>query len=267
MLKNRSKIRIALGLSAVTLFAAALGSAQSANSKVAAPVPSYLRQSGIHPNARDVLAAIGKRLQVPGFERITYQCSYTDSNSTSPATFIWQLPGYVSLTISNNNKTYVLDPNSGLQNGNALSSSELNMLESLSSDLPEGFLYAMTGQGAFRFLGQRFRTDNGRTANYQGPWYDIFETVAKVAAQNNTSRQKFYYFDSTTKLLAQVQYKIPHGNSDTVVTTLYKNWMTLQSNMVPGQIVRQENGSTVFTLTVNSVTVQAQQNDAVFPAH
>ena len=259
---------IGVNLTVATLLFASLCAAQTATTAAMALTASpYISQVGIHPNAREFLTALGNRLQTPGNESVTYQCIYTDSSGTTPATLIWQMPGYLLLTLTNRNKTYYVDAATGVQNAAGLSASELNMLESLSNDSPEAFLYAVTGQGAYRFLGQRFRTDNGKTPNYQGPWYEIFETTERVLAQNKTLRQKFYYFDSISKLLVKAEYNIPEGNSSVSVKTLYSNWTITGGYAMPGQIVRQENGTVVFTLGMSAAKVQGPQSSGTFPGH
>jgi hypothetical protein len=98
----------------------------------------------------------------------------------------------------------LLDDVSGLSKASVLSDSDLGILESLANDSGEAFLYAYMHGHAQRFLGGRFRTDNGKTANYAGPWYDIYESVApdKAATLVLPATQKFYHFDSISKLFA-----------------------------------------------------------------
>jgi hypothetical protein len=49
-----------------------------------------------------------------------------------------------------------------------------------------------------RFLGDRFRLDDGAAANYTGPYYDIYQiTEPQFDANNNrkeTVQEKLYFF-------------------------------------------------------------------------
>jgi hypothetical protein len=158
----------------------------------------------------------------------------------------------------------------GVQNAAVLSNAEMNVLESLGNDTPETFLYSVAGANkktAYRLIGGRFRTDNGKTPNYKGPWYDIFEVSGPVAAGSSTIRQKFYHFDSQTKLLVRSQYQIQQAGAAVHVQTEYSNWTTSQGNAIPGQVLRRENGIVVFTLTIHSAVVSQQLKDGVFPGH
>ena len=158
--------------------------------------------------------------------------------------------------------TLIFTPSSGLLNATSLSSSDADILESLLDDASEAFFYGFQSGAAHRFLGARFRGDDGTTKNYSGPWFDIFLTITSAQAQPNApKRQKLYYFNSDTQQLAKVQYQIP---GSVAVTTEFNNWTTTAHQSFPGQIVRKENGATVFTFNINSATVSPAVTDGIF---
>jgi hypothetical protein len=97
---RRPALILAAGILAC-LTAPGWAAAQVSVTSAALPVvlSNYLSPAPIHPLARDYLFALGNRLTTPGNERVTYQGSYTDSVGAAPATLVWQLPGYLLLTL------------------------------------------------------------------------------------------------------------------------------------------------------------------------
>jgi hypothetical protein len=262
----REMVSAGIGIALLCMTWAERGSGQTSATTATVPSGAYISARAISTQARWVLGALGQRLQQPGSERVIYQGIYTDSIGATPAKLVWQLPGYLLLTLTNRGKTYYVDPVAGVQNSSALSAAEVNMLESFGNDSPEAFLYSVAGQGAVRFAGGRFRIDNGKTPNYSGPWYDVFQSVTPVLIQGKTVRRKFYYFDGQSKLFLKSQYML-QGSAGALVSTEYANWTATQGYATPGQIVRKENGNVVFTLTVQSAAIGPQQNDGTFPGH
>ena len=156
----------------------------------------------------------------------------------------------------------------GVVNAASVAAPDLELLESLVNDSPETFLYGFSQGAGYRFLGARFRTDDGKTSNYQGPLYDIYEVVAPVpVAAGNPSRQKLVYFDSRTKLLAQSRYLIQRGGAKVSVSTEYGGWTNSGGQAFAGQIVRKEDGVVVFRFKITSATVGPAAADTVFPKH
>jgi hypothetical protein len=57
---------------------------------------------------------------------------------------------------------------------------------------------------------------------------------------------------------------ITRNGQRVAVETSWTNWTTVNGQAVPGQIVRQENGTTVFTVNVTSGVVSAAAPDNLF---
>jgi hypothetical protein len=162
----------------------------------------------------------------------------------------------------------IFDPVSGLANAATVEQHDLDILESILDDSAESFLYGLVNGRANRFLGGRFRTDNGKTANYQGPYYDVYETIAPVkAARSNAPRHKLYYFDSQTKLLMKTRYVISRESATAEVLTEFTDWTTTAGQAYPGHIVRKENGSVVFSFDLSSASAGPSANAGLFPNH
>lgn len=226
---------------------------------------AYLDPASVPAPARGYLLALGNRLQVIGKERTILVGAFADATGSNPAQVIWQAPGWVRFD-QTNKPPLAYDDVVGLQNAGSLSASDTDVLESLLDDSPQSFLYGFRRSTAYRFLGSRFRTDDGKTPNYQGPWYDIYAVLGPALAKPGAPpREKFYYFDSVTGLLWKTVYVLPGGVR---VSTEYTNWTRSASDdPFPGQIVRKENGSAIFTFTVTSAAVAPEAHDGVFPGH
>jgi len=229
-------------------------------------LPTYLIQSSLHSLAREFLVALGDRLQVSGKERLTLVGQYIAGSSTVPAQLTWEAPGNFRFDRTGSGFTaLVYNTSSGVINPSSISSSDQNVMESLLDDSPESFLYGFFGGNVNRLLGGRFRTDNGKTRNYTGPWNDIYETTEPVKALNRSlTRRKFYCFDSQTKLMTRAAYQLSTGPSGTVISTQYSNWTTQNGEAIVGQIVRTTGGSVTFTFKVNSATVSPAAADGTF---
>lgn len=226
--------------------------------------PNSIAQTAVPGMAREFLVALGDRLQTGGKERFVLIGQYTTGAASVPATITWEAPGNLRFE-RNGAATLAVDTKLGVLNSSRLADAEADVIESLLDDRPEAFLYGLTNGYASRLLGTRFRTDDGKTANYTGPWYDIYQVSAPLAAAGKTvTRQKLFFFDSQTKLLARATYVSEHGGSKTTVSTEYSGWTKQDGQAVPGQIVRKENGTVVFTFRTNASTLGAAAADGVF---
>lgn len=182
---------------------------------------------------------------------------------------IWEVPGRLFLDRTGAGASSLLfDDITGVSNATALSSSDLGVLESLLDDSAETFLYGFTRGHARRFLGARFRTDNGKTPNYSGPWYDIYESVAPVQSLTGAPlRQKHFIFDSVSKLPVRTSYLVVQGGNKVQVSTEFGKWTVNAGQATPGQIIRKENGVAVFTFDVSGASVVPAVSDGIFPGH
>jgi len=235
---------------------------------VAVSPGTYIAPTALPPDARDYLRAIGTHVQTPGKGRMTLTGTTADQHGAGTAQFVWQAPGNVRLDRQTAPAVpLVFTPTSGVQSAASLAQADLDLTENLAADSQEGFLYTFTQNAGRRLLGRRFRTDDGKTPNYQGPYYDIYEVHGAVPAANNAVRQKWYVFDNTTKLLVKTRYLIKRNGSDLAVECQYSNWVTQGGEAYPGQIVRTENGAAVFTFKTAQGVFGTPPNDALFPAH
>jgi hypothetical protein len=144
----------------------------------------------------------------------------------------------------------------------------MNTLETLLTDSAEWFFYGFLRGEARRYFGGRFRIDDGSSANYTGPFYDIHQVTTAVPVQPGSPlRAKRYYFDSVSKLLSKTVYTAATVTSETSVETDLSGWTTKGGQSFPGTITRKENGAVVFTFTVASAVFGPAVSDGTFPTN
>jgi hypothetical protein len=148
--------------------------------------------------------------------------------------------------------------------GDAINTSEREMIESLVCDTAEHFFEGQMESKATRAFGSRFRTDDGIASNYSGPYYDIYEMseVNKTAAQALQSAKQ-YFFNSDTRLLDKVHYETTRAGASVTVETLVL-WRKENRQSFPHRIERRENDQSVFVMTINAVNLGPGLNDGIF---
>jgi hypothetical protein len=239
-----------------------MGASATADSESLAGSANYISPSRLPSPTRKYVAGFGKRLQTPGYERTVLDGTYTDNNGTVAATLTWQLPRNLQFKRSGSGPSLTYSATNGLLNSASVSAGDVKILESLLDDTAEAFFYGFGANRAYRLLGQRFRSDDGTTPNFHGPWYDVYEVTGPVNAQPTVPpRWKCYYFNSDTGLLAMTQYADDAGRQ---VTTRFSNWTSVNGESYPQQIVRFENGTPVFTFNVTSAVIGAAVSDGLF---
>src|SRR5262249_19948909 len=134
--------------------------------------------------ARSFLFAFGDRIQQPGKERIRLMGKYADRSGSADVNLIWEVPGRLRFDRSDKpGRPLIYDDTKGWNNAAAITPQEADALESLFDDSTESFFYGIVRGAGHRFLGGRFRIDNGKTPNYKGPWYDVYEVFTAVRSR------------------------------------------------------------------------------------
>jgi hypothetical protein len=246
--------------------------AQPPPAKTTAAASPFISLTSVPSNLREYLKALGDRLQKAGKERLTLIGTSTDveHSAAAPATLVWEVPGRLRFDRSAAGApSMIVDDVAGLVKTAALSDSDLGILESLVNDNAEAFLYGYLRGDARRFLGGRFRIDNGKTPNYSGPWYDIYESVAPEKAPTIvlSRTQKFFYFDSINKLFVRATYRVTKNGQEIPVSTEYTGWTVTAGQATPGKIVRTENRTVVFTFDIKTAVLSPAVKDGTFPGH
>ena len=234
----------------------------------ARPLADRVHRGRLWPQLRWNLAALGNRLEKPGKERLTLAGTFQRADEqTALFAAILEFPDRLRITTQpgSESRTIVFDGQGVRTVGGSLTSAEEGLIESLVYDTAEHFFTAQSAGVPTRHLGNHFRTDDGATENYAGPFYNVFSVLDLVKVTPETrSQSKFYCFNSETRLLEKVHYQTLRNGASVEVETRIDGWRSIEGEQVPSRIIRKENTQQVFVLTITSATLSPRISDGVF---
>jgi hypothetical protein len=181
--------------------------------------------------------------------------------------WVSEVNGRVRLEEQSGGNTRVLgfDGNRPWLSAGNIAAADLDLLETLLNDTPEYFFFTQATNVATRFLGARFRFDDGRRSDYRGPYYDVYQVSDRYQyGANPVTRLRTYCLNSDTLVLDRVQYVVSQGATRTLVETVLSEWKEFQGQAFPTRVVRMEDGRAVLTFSLNAVTTQAGAKDGIF---
>ncbi len=252
---------VPLFLAMICLASPVEGSAQSARLEgVAGSAVTSLRSPRVRavtPSLAQVERALGKRLRDTTKARMVLSGLITRQAGSTPATIVWEMPGklFVSLGAASPSNLQ-FDPSSDLAQVSR-SKEEAQIFDSLYVDLPETFLADTSEGAAYRYLGGRFRLDDGSDPTYPGPYlnvYQLFPRAGKRLKAADSAFARFYRFDSETGLPHSVIYSQGSDSNPIRVETRFLDWVSINGETVPKVIVRTENGQEVLRFTTGEVS-------------
>jgi hypothetical protein len=268
-------LALVLGLSAITFATARILRHETTEAKpVTGQTPAsvtrsnrnaYVRRAQLSPRLMMNLNALGNRLEKPGQERLSLVGTWRITGA-GPREFAATLefPDKLRLTVGGPQNRVITFDGQQTKTSQTPAPDDLDLIETLACDSAEHFFAAQMQGNATRFLGARFRTDDGSTPDYDGPYFDIY----KIADQIKTSQQdrpaKLYYFNSDTLMLERVTYDINRGGSEINVETKLGDWRVIDGQRVAQRIERFENGKSVFVLTIRSAGLGRRADDGIF---
>ena len=189
MKRNHRVLWPALAIACLVLTAltfAASGKLRSANTKgpgtssQPAPGPArikraaYVRASALSPKLVWNLKAMGDRLEKPGKERLSLTGTLTRANDSQAeeVTAVSEFPERLRLTRHKGNQTRAIafDGDKPRAAANSLDTADQDLIETLVYGTAEHFLDGRMQGMAMRFLGSRFRLDDGLSPDYSGPY-------------------------------------------------------------------------------------------------
>jgi len=229
----------------------------------------YVRRSSLSPKLVWHLKAMGDRLEKPGTERLTLTGTLTRTNDpqTQAIVAVLEFPDRLRLTIQKGaeNRVITFDREQAKAAANSLNTADEDVVETLVYDTAEHFFATQIQGMATRFLGSRFRMDDGSTGEYNGPYYDVYQVTDRVkTSADETEQLKLYYFNSDALLLERVSYEITRNGSPVKVEERIGGWTIEQGQQIPRRIERFENGQSVFVLTVRTAGLSRRVDDGAF---
>jgi hypothetical protein len=239
----------------------------AAQSTPALNVTDHVRRGRLWPQLRPMSRALGDRLEKQGKERLIltgHLRRASKRNENRPARLILEFPDRLRLEEQGGVTVYNKDFASS--NG-VLEKNEQDEVESLLFDFVDHFFAAQMQGAATRFLGSRFRLDDGADPTYTGPYYEVYQVTDRIAVKQEVREQpKLYFFNSDTLLLERVRYQVERDGEPVEVEVLISDWRKVDGQQIPGAITRTENGAPVLALSITSAGVGAKQNDGLFGA-
>lgn len=138
--------------------------------------PLYLGRTELADQHHQAIAgALGSRLTTAGRERQVLAGNLTRGGASTALRITRELP--VSFRIeearAGGRVLSAYNDVSGTTSVVAARDEDQEAVESLTQDTPEVFLYSLGRGVAYRYIGARFRTDEGKDPNYTGPYLDI----------------------------------------------------------------------------------------------
>jgi hypothetical protein len=238
-----------------------------AQSAPALNATGHVRRGLLWPQLRPMSEALGDRLERPGRERLVLIGALrraTKKNEDRPARLILEFPDRLRLEEQDEVTVY---KNDFASSNGVLKRNERDEVESLLFDFVDHFFASQMQGAATRFLGSRFRLDDGANPNYAGPFYELYQVTDRIAIEKEVREQpKFYFFNSDTLLLERVRYQIERDGEPVEVEVLIGGWRNVDGQQIPGVITRIEGGAPVLSLSITSAAVGAKQNDGIFGA-
>jgi len=209
-----------------------------------------------------ILAALeqqlGGRMTTAANAQVSLSGTVTDAAGSRMATILVQAPGQFSYR--DGKGAAITFDGSAFQasSGQSVTASQA-IVESLLADLPDTILLQALNGGGVRVVGSHFRTDNGKTPNYTGPYWTLIEfapvTRAGLAWGQPLQQELFLAIDEKTRLPAEVRRAVRTGSNAVEVTqTQFGNWTQQNGQWFPGSIVRLENGKQTLSFAVSGAT-------------
>ena len=235
----------------------------------------YVGPQEVPYGAGRVLEIMGDRLQVEGKERLDLSGVLRRAGQDPVGVrILWEFPGKVRLEKRlgeepdpNKDELLVYDGAGNLRKkrGTAAVADE-DLIEMLVYDSVEGFFIGQLEGFATRLLGSRYhRVDD--SGSRVGPDYDIYEVINQVRVVGRPLRQrKLYYFNSDTALLERVSYRLAaeRVRGEVKVSVEVSDWGEVYGQMIPGRMVRHENGVEVVRLEIREAGIAAAAEDGSF---
>ena len=281
-MKNRTKTSLwlvlltcALSFSAITFATAKIFHGESSDTKISTAQPpivrrpnrsEYVRRAVLSSRLAQNLNALGNRLEEPGNERLTLMGTLriTEGRESREFSATMEFPDKLRLVLGGPQNRAITFDGQQTKSTQTPAADELDLIETLAYDSAEHFFAAQMQGNAMRFLGSRFRMDDGSTQDYNGPYFDVYMMADQIKTSGEERGAKLYYFNSETLLLERVTYVVNRDGSEISVETKLSDWRGTEGQQVARRIERFENGKSIFVLTIRSAGLGQRADDGIF---
>jgi hypothetical protein len=222
----------------------------------------YVEPGTVSSSVRQIVAALGDRVQRAGKERVVMTGTLSRKGATSALRIVRETPGYLRIDETGGKNKSVAFDLTELKGKTAIDDDDEDLAEMLESDTAENFLLQFAPGSSVRKLGDRFRV-KGETGF--GSEVDVYEVVAPVLLKRNKQLAwKQYMFDSSTGLLRRVSYGAKVNGRAVLVQTVLSGYSQVAGYALPGLISRNVDGAVVFRFARESAAVTTAVEDGAF---
>ncbi len=253
------------------LDAQALGQTQTDTAQSDTPVPSQSQlvdASKLPSMFSGFLQKIGGRLISLDKAQVVLTGTTTDGSGARPAQITLQAPGLFSYR-EGQTRALTFDGTNFQSKSGQITSDDERVLESLLADFPDSVCMQVAAGGSLRQIGSHYRTDDGSTPNYSGPYWTLLAFGPKqrpaLAAGKALQQSIFIAIDEQTGFLSEIRTVVNVGKDlHNVTQTQFTNWTQQGGQWFPGQIIRLENGSQVLSFQAQQLSVGSAAASTAF---
>ena len=210
------------------------------------------------PSMGAALQAMGGRLTSASTAQVTLSGTVTDSSGARSAQITIQAPGYLRYQDASG-VTVAFNGASIQAASGAPTAAQQGVFESLLANFPDSIFLQIANGGGLRRLGSHFRTDDGKTPGYSGPYWTVYSfaprTRTGLTAGQALQESLFMAFDEKTGLMSDVRTVTKSGAQQTVIQTQFANWFQQSGEWFPGNIVRLVNGQQTLSFHIQTAGV------------
>jgi hypothetical protein len=215
------------------------------------------------------LQKMGGRLTSADKATVSVTGTLTDSSGSRSVKLTLQAPGYLQFQDSSGSRALAYDGSQWQNKNGKGGQDDTRIQESLLAHFPDSFFLQLANGGGIRRIGSRFRTDNGKTLEYTGPYWTLYAYSPNerkgLAAGQALQQSYFVALDEATWLIAEVRIVTKtSATSQQVTQTKFNKWFQQAGQWYPGEIVRLENGQQVLQFVVQQAATGAQLAKTTF---
>ena len=224
---------------------------------------SLIGPSDLLPDFAGALQRMGGRMMSASKANVAVTGTVTDANGSRPATITVQAPGYLRYQESSTSRVLTFNGSAFSNKSGKIDAADTPVIESLLTNFPDAVFLQLARKGLLRRIGSGFRTDDGTTANYQGPWWTLYAFAPRawpgLAIGQPLQQDMLVAIDQSNGLLSEVRVVHNFGQTSQHVTqTQYSGWFQQLGQWYPGKIVRLEDGQQVLSFQSSQASVGPQ---------
>lgn len=224
--------------------------------------PRYYPVHSVISPVRQIVNALGDRVQKQGNERVIMTGTLNRSGVVSNVQIIFEMPGLLRIDETGGKGRSLVYDLGSLKGTSAVDDDDEGLAESIQNDTAESFLGEFGSGSSVRHLGDRFKV-KGETGF--GAEVDIYEAASSIGVKRDRQTvTKRYMFDSNTGLLRRVVYRTQQSGKFVTAQTVLSGYSSVGAHMLPGRIARLVDAAEVFAFTRTGAAVQAAGKDNVF---